>query len=59
MTEAEIKRHQKLYYNGEPEISDEEFDALWDELESLDPGNPCSKQWARIVLNGGRNRRIG
>lgn len=41
--EAEIKRHQKLYYNGEPEISDEEFDALWDELESLDPGNPLLK----------------
>jgi len=41
--EAEIKRHQKLYYNGEPEISDEEFDALWDELEALDPGNPLLK----------------
>ncbi len=41
--EAQIKRHQKLYYNGEPEISDEEFDALWDELESLDPGNPLLK----------------
>ncbi len=41
--EAEIKRHQKLYYNGEPKISDEEFDALWDELESLDPGNPLLK----------------
>jgi DNA ligase (NAD+) len=37
--EALIRRHQGLYYNGEPEISDEEFDALWDELASIDPEN--------------------
>ena len=35
-----IKKHQKLYYNGEAEISDFEFDKLWDELKSLDPINP-------------------
>jgi DNA ligase (NAD+) len=35
-----IKRHQDLYYNGQPELSDAEFDALWDELAGLDPGNP-------------------
>jgi DNA ligase (NAD+) len=35
-----IKRHQDLYYNGQPELSDAEFDALWDELAALDPGNP-------------------
>lgn len=35
-----ITRHQRLYYQGEPEISDSEFDALWDELKGLDPGNP-------------------
>lgn len=34
-----IKRHQELYYNAEPAISDEDFDALWAELEDLDPGN--------------------
>jgi DNA ligase (NAD+) len=34
-----IKRHQELYYNGQPEISDAEFDALWDELALIDPGN--------------------
>jgi len=38
--EALITHNQALYYNGEPEISDEEFDALWDELASIDPGNP-------------------
>lgn len=37
--EALIKRHQNLYYNGNPEISDEEFDLLWDELRLLDPTN--------------------
>jgi len=38
--ESLIRHHQELYYNGEPEISDEEFDALWDELASIDPENP-------------------
>ncbi|HTX71881.1 MAG TPA: NAD-dependent DNA ligase LigA [Rectinemataceae bacterium] len=37
--EALIRRHQDLYYNGQPELSDAEFDELWDELRSLDPGN--------------------
>ena len=37
--EALIKKHQDLYYNGQPEISDAEFDGLWDELASLDPTN--------------------
>lgn len=37
---ALIRKHQDLYYNGQPEISDADFDALWDELTRLDPGNP-------------------
>ncbi len=37
--EAQIRRHQDLYYNGQPELSDAEFDLLWDELGELDPGN--------------------
>lgn len=37
---ARIREHQHLYYNAQPSISDQEFDALWDELESLDPENP-------------------
>ena len=46
MTENRIKelenlitRYQKSYYNGEGEISDAEFDKLWDELKVLDPAN--------------------
>ncbi len=34
-----ITKYQASYYNGEGEISDAEFDALWDELKALDPGN--------------------
>ena len=35
-----IVKYQTSYYNGEGEISDAEFDALWDELKALDPQNP-------------------
>ena len=38
-----IKKYQKSYYQGEGEISDAEFDALWDELKRLDPENPVLK----------------
>ena len=38
--ESLIKRYQKSYYDGEGEISDAEFDLLWDELKQLDPANP-------------------
>ena len=34
-----IKKYQDSYYNGEGEISDAEFDSLWDELKLLDPEN--------------------
>lgn len=34
-----ITRYQKSYYDGEGEISDAEFDKLWDELKNLDPSN--------------------
>ena len=34
-----IKKYQKSYYNGEAEISDAEFDSLWDELKEKDPSN--------------------
>lgn len=37
--EAELRRHQDLYYNGSPELSDADFDALRDELEALAPGS--------------------
>ena len=37
----QIAHHSHLYYNeAAPEISDTEFDALWDELKSLAPEHP-------------------
>jgi len=35
-----IEGYQKSYYNGEAEISDSEFDLLWDELKTLEPKHP-------------------
>lgn len=35
-----ILHHQDLYYNGESEISDADFDKLWDELKKIDSSNP-------------------
>ncbi len=35
-----IRLHQGLYYSGAPEIADEAFDLLWDELKDINPDNP-------------------
>ncbi len=35
-----IRYHQDRYYNHQPEISDAEFDALWDELKQRAPVSP-------------------
>lgn len=35
-----VEYHQDRYYNHQPEISDAEFDALWDELRSRAPDHP-------------------
>ena len=39
-----IEGYQQSYYNGEAEISDGEFDLLWDELKSLAPNHPLLKK---------------
>ena len=37
---AAVRYHRELYYNhSAPEISDTDFDKLWDELKLLDPNN--------------------
>ena len=35
--EERIKHYQEAYYNGREEISDAEFDKLWNELETSYP----------------------
>ena len=35
-----IIEYQASYYNGEAEVSDTEFDRLWDELKQLKPDSP-------------------
>jgi DNA ligase (NAD+) len=41
--EKRIIYHKEKYYSGKPEISDEEFDKIENELRSLDPENPILK----------------
>lgn len=35
-----VRRLSLLYFAGEPEISDPEFDALWNELLGLEADHP-------------------
>jgi DNA ligase (NAD+) len=42
--ETQIQRYQASYYNGEAEISDGEFDLLWDELKNLAPNSDVLKK---------------
>ncbi len=39
-----IRRHRELYYNREPEIGDEEFDTLVEELQELAPDSPVLEE---------------
>ena len=41
--ESKIKHYQKAYYDGHEEISDAEFDKLWNELESNYPNSELLK----------------
>ena len=48
-----VRYHRELYYNhAAPEISDSEFDALWDELMHLDPTNDVLHQVGPEPLPG-------
>ena len=38
---AQVRTHRQHYYNGAPQISDAEFDALEDQLRSLAPDHPA------------------
>jgi DNA ligase (NAD+) len=43
MLADEIRKHKSLYYQGKPEISDIEFDALEEQLRGLQPEHPLLK----------------
>ncbi len=47
-----IRYHQHAYYNGTPEITDAEFDALWDELKALDSGNKIFSEVGKDSADG-------
>jgi DNA ligase (NAD+) len=47
-----ITSYQDSYYNGEAEISDGEFDLLWDELRELSPGSPVLKRVGADAADG-------
>jgi DNA ligase (NAD+) len=47
-----IKYHQDIYYNGEAEITDAAFDALWDELRELVPDSPLLKKVGKDAADG-------
>ncbi|AWB85050.1 DNA ligase (NAD(+)) LigA [Corynebacterium liangguodongii] len=37
---SEVRHHRDLYYNGQPVISDAEFDALYKQLEAFEEAHP-------------------
>ena len=48
-----VRYHRELYYNqSSPEVTDAEFDALWDELKTLDPENAVLHQVGPEPLPG-------
>ena len=48
-----INYHRELYYNhSKPEITDAQFDSLWDELKQLDPEHPVLHQVGPEPLPG-------
>ena len=53
-----IQKYQDSYYNGEAEISDAEFDKLWDELKALDGENPIFKKVGADSGNFAKIRHI-
>ncbi|MBP5442079.1 MAG: NAD-dependent DNA ligase LigA [Treponema sp.] len=53
-----IKRYQDSYYNGEAEISDADFDRLWDELKSLDPDNAILHKVGADSGNFAKHRHV-
>jgi Ca2+/Na+ antiporter len=56
--EQMIIEYQEAYYNGEAEISDGEFDLLWDELKALNPNSPVLKKVETLPKERGFNEPL-
>ncbi len=54
---CEILRHKALYYEGFPEISDFEYDALEEKLKALDPGHKVLNLVGFETKNISKNKR--
>ena len=50
--EAQIRAYQASYYNGEAEISDQEFDLLWDTLKQRNPDSPVLHRIGADAVDG-------
>lgn len=50
--EALIRHHKELYYSGQTEITDHDYDKLEEELEKLDPENAVLKMVGSANLGG-------
>lgn len=53
----EIRYHQERYYNGEAEISDAQFDVLWDELRQRAPDHELFRTVGADAAEGFEKRR--
>jgi DNA ligase (NAD+) len=52
-----VEYHQDHYYNDQPEISDEDFDRLWDELKERAPDHPVFRRVGTDAAAGFPKRR--
>ena len=50
--ERDIQKYQKAYYDGNPIISDEEFDKLWDRLKVEYPDSELLKNVGKDTIKG-------
>ena len=53
-----IKKYNEAYRNGEPIISDSEYDALVEELKKLDPNNDWFKHIEPVSVQNSRKQKL-
>ena len=56
--ESKIKYYQKAYYDGHEEISDDEFDKLWNELETNYPDSDLLKAVGEDSVNNNKIKHL-